>query len=51
MKFTAINFFDDYDIDQIEYWLDSGATIYRPGVIEVALKQLENYEFFKEDCQ
>lgn len=49
-KFKFVYFKNEYDLDEIEYWLEEGAVVYRPGVIEVALKQLEKKTYFVEDC-
>ena len=49
-KFKFVYFKNEYDLDEIEYWLEEGAIVYRPGVIEVALKQLQKLAYFQEDC-
>ena len=40
LKLKSVKFNVEHDIDEIEYWLDEDVKVYRPGVIEVALKNL-----------
>jgi hypothetical protein len=39
-RLKSVKFNAEHDIDEIEYWLDEDVKVYRPGVIEVALKNL-----------
>jgi hypothetical protein len=50
-KFKVAYANNEGELDQLDYWLEEGATIYRPGVIEVALKLLEKYDIFKNDIE